>query len=34
MGKTKEKTSTSSTTGTKDKKPTFGGGALGPKIKK
>ena len=33
MRKTKEKTSTS-TTGTKDKKPTVGGGALGPNIKK
>lgn len=33
MGKTNVKTSTSST-GTKVKKPTVGGGALGPKIKK
>lgn len=33
MGKTKEKTSTS-TTGTKDRKPTAGAGGLGPKIKK
>lgn len=35
MGKTtKEKTSTSSTTVTKDRKPTAGAGGLGPKIKK
>lgn len=33
MEKTKGKTSASSTA-TKDKKPTVGGGALGPKIKK